>query len=270
MPTLVFAHANSYPAGTYEQLFERWRSAGWQVAAPQRFGHDPRFPVNSNWSHLRDELGAFVAGLGSGSEPVWLVGHSLGGYLSLMLACRLPERVRGVVMLDSPVVSGWRAHSVQVAKATGLIRRVSPGRIARRRRPVWPSAEAAAEHFAAKPLFARWDPVVLADYLGAGLEADPQAPDGGGVRLAFDRQIEARIYDTLPHHLPQLLRRHPPRCPVGFVGGTASREIRQVGLSATRALVGPRQRWMEGTHLFPMERPAETAAMVLELLETMR
>jgi pimeloyl-ACP methyl ester carboxylesterase len=268
LPTLVFAHANSYPAGTYEQLFERWRAAGWQVAAPQRFGHDPRFPVNSNWSHLRDELGDFVAGLGS--DPVWLVGHSLGGYLSLMLACRQPQRVQGVVMLDSPIVAGWRAHSVQVAKATGLIKRVSPGRIARRRRPVWPNAAAAAEHFATKPLFARWDPAVLADYMATGLEPDPTATGTGGVRLAFDRQIEARIYDTLPHHLPQLLRRHPPRCPVGFIGGTASREIRQVGLAATRALVGERQRWMDGTHLFPMERPAETAMRVLELLETMR
>jgi hypothetical protein len=66
------------------------------------------------------------------------------------------------------------------------------------------------------------------------------------VRLAFRREVETRIYNTLPHHLGALLHRHPPRCPVAFIGGTQSAD--------------------EGSHLFPMERPDETAAVVLGLL----
>ena len=31
-----------------------------------------------------------------------------------------------------------------------------------------------------------------------------------------------------------------------------------------------RLQWMEGSHLFPMEKPADTAALVLDLLEGMR
>ena len=40
--TLVFSHANGFPAGTYRVLFEQWRAAGWHVLAPEKFGHDPR------------------------------------------------------------------------------------------------------------------------------------------------------------------------------------------------------------------------------------
>jgi pimeloyl-ACP methyl ester carboxylesterase len=259
--TIVFSHANGFPAGTYRVLFEAWRAAGYQVEAVERFGHDPRHPVTSNWPHLRDELTSFIDRL-QPVEPVHLVGHSLGGFLSLLAACRRPDLARSVLLLDSPVITGWRAHSVQVVKATGLIRRISPGKVSRRRRQHWPSSDAALQHFAAKAVFARWAAPVLADYIAAGTEA---APDGG-VQLRFDRGVETRIYETLPHHLPTLLKHHPPRCPVAFIGGTSSVEVRKVGLAATRALTHGGIDWLEGGHLFPMERPEETAQAVLRRL----
>jgi pimeloyl-ACP methyl ester carboxylesterase len=250
-------------------LFETWRTAGWRVLALPRFGHDPAYPVSSNWPHLRDELLQFVT-REAGPGPVHLVGHSLGGFLSLMAACRAPQRVADVVLLDSPVIAGWRAHSLHAAKLSGLIRRVSPGAVSRRRRWQWPSREAALAHFAAKHAFARWHPRVLADYIAAGMEPDdtPGAA-AGAVRLAFHRDVETRIYETLPHHLGALLKRHPLRCPVAFIGGTQSVEVRQVGLAATRALVGPRLQWVEGSHLFPMEQPEATAQAVLQALAAM-
>lgn len=261
MKTLVFSHANSYPAGCYRLLFERWRAAGWRVEALDRFGHDPRFPVTGDWRRLRDQLIHFIEHDVRPDGPVALVGHSLGGMLSLMAACRRPELVDGLVMLDSPVVAGLRAAAIAVAKTTGLIHRYPPSRIARERRQGWPDRAAVHAHFAAKKAFARWDPRVLADYVQAGFEAAD-----GQVRLRFRREIEAHIYRTLPHHLPLLLRLRPPQCPVAFVGGTRSRELRQAGAAASRALAGEHWRWMEGSHLFPFEKPLETADLVLELL----
>lgn len=260
--TLIFSHANGFPAGTYRKLFATWADAGWRVLALDKFGHDPAFPVVSNWRPTRDELIAFIEHSGA-QAPVHLVGHSLGGYLSLLVACRRPDLTAGVVLMDSPVLSGWRAHSVRVAKLTGLIGRVSPARVSRRRRRHWPSDEAVRAHFEPKRAFARWDPAVLDDYLATGFEPDP----AGGVQLAFSREVETRLYNTLPHHLGALLHAHPPRCPVSFIGGTQSAEIRQVGLAATRRLVHDRLLWIEGSHLFPMERPDETAAAVLKLLK---
>lgn len=260
--TIVFAHANGFPAGTYRVLFDAWRAAGCEVVAPEKFGHDPAYPVRSNWSPTRDELLAFVARTVPGRR-VHFVGHSLGGILSLLAACKRPDLAASVVMIDSPLVGGWRAHGVQVFKATGLIRRVSPAKVSYRRRWQWPSADAVHDHFSAKAAFARWDPRVLADYIACGFEPDPAS---GGVRLAFRREVETRFYNTLPHHIERMMHRHPPRCGVHFIGGTQSAEMRQAGMEATRRLVRGRITMIEGTHLFPMERPEETAAAVLRAM----
>jgi pimeloyl-ACP methyl ester carboxylesterase len=287
--TIVFAHANGFPAGTYEPIFDVWRAAGWRVEAPERFSHDARYPVTSNWPRLRDQLTDFI--VARELAGAILVGHSLGGLVSLMAACKRPDLVGGLVMLDSPIVTGWRAHSVHMAKRTGLIERVGPGVIAKRRRHEWPSRDAVHAHFAAKSVFARWDARMLAAYVRAGFDEvrtaasveagagpagsapvdDRTAPGADAkVVLAIHRDVEARIYNTLPHHLPALLKKHPPRCPVGFIAGTRSAEMRQGGFDGARKIAGARWRWIEGTHLYPMERPDDTAHLVLELLGTMK
>lgn len=259
---IVFSHANGFPAGTYRVLFEVWRAAGHAVHAVEKFGHDPAWPVTSNWPKLRDQLVHCIEH--EVGAPAVLVGHSLGGLLSLLAACRRPDLASGLVMIDSPVITGWRAHSLQVIKATGLVKRVSPGRVSRTRRREWPSRDAVREHFAAKAVFARWDPRVLEDYVQCGFEER----DGKTV-LAFQREIETRIYDTLPHHFGTLLHRHPPRCPVAFIAGTQSAEMRQAGIAASRALAHGRFATIEGGHLFPMEKPEETAAAVLQWVDGM-
>lgn len=262
MKTIVFSHANGFPAGTYRLIFEAWRAAGFTVHAIEKYGHDPGFPVTSNWPHLRAQLIDFIEREVGG--PAFLVGHSLGGYLSLMAASRRPELARGLVMLDSPVLSGWKARAVQVAKAVGASGRLGPGQVSRRRRQQWDSHDAAFEHFAAKPAFARWAPGVLHDYIASGTEAH-----GPGHRLSFRREVETAIYNNIPHHLARLLRLHPLRCEMAFVRGTESVEVRQVGLRTTERLAQGNVTAIEGSHLFPLERPAETAATVLKLIESM-
>jgi len=258
LPPIVFSHGNGFPAGTYSRLFEAWRQAGHAVHAVERFGHDPRWPVTSNWPHLRDQLIAFIEA--EAGQPALLVGHSLGGMLSVMAASRRPDLARGVLLLDSPVIGGWRAHSLHMAKLTGLMPRITPARITRVRRQHWPSRATAREHFAAKSVFARWDPRVLDDYVTHGV-----VRDGRQWSLAFDREVEARIYETLPHHLGRLLARHPLRCPLAFIGGRQSVEARQAGVALTHRLAGNRFEWTAGTHLFPMEHPDEAAALVLKM-----
>ncbi|WP_431102675.1 alpha/beta fold hydrolase [Roseateles noduli] len=260
--TLVFSHANGFPAGCYRVLFDRWRDAGWTVHALPRIGHDPRYPVTSNWPHLRDELLHFIQDEVKPTAPVMLVGHSLGGLLSLLVACRKPSLAQGLVMLDSPVIDGWRAHSLRVVKSAGLIKRVSPGKVSHQRRYEWPSLEEAHAHFAAKNKFARWDPRVLKDYIASGFDAH----EDGQVRLGFTREIETRIYNTLPHNLPRILHGHAPKCPVAFIAGTQSEELRQANAAGSKALAKDLFRWFEGTHLYPFERPDDTAALVLELM----
>jgi len=261
-PTLVFSHANGYPAASYRQLFALWRAAGWRVLAVDQFGHDPRYPVTSNWPHLRDQLIDFV--VDQAPRGAFLVGHSLGGLLSLLAAAKRPDLAHGLVLLDSPVITGWRAHTVQVLKRSRMLHRLGPGKVSQTRRHEWPSRQAAFDHYATKSIFARWAPGMLADYIAAGTRRV-----GGKTVLAFDRAVETRIYDTLPHHLGSVLQRHPLQCPVAFIAGTRSAEIRQGGLETARRLAGDRLVWLEGSHLYPMEKPVQTAEAVLALLASM-
>jgi len=99
---------------------------------------------------------------------------------------------------------------------------------------------------------------MLRDHIAAGLKPDP-GPHGG-VRLAFSREVETRLHNPLPDHFGMLLQRNPPQCPVAVIGGTRSRaEGRQVGMAATRAVTCGRIDWLDGTHLFPVEQPLQTA-----------
>ncbi len=267
--TIVFSHANGFPAGTYRLLFEAWRAAGWRVLAVEKYGHDVRFPVTSNWPHLRDQLLHFIdheAGA-SAAAPVVLVGHSLGGFLSVLAAAQQPLSVAGVVLLDSPILSGLPARLVQFFKATGVGERYSPGFVSKRRRQHWPSRDAAFDHFVGKTAFARWQPEVLRDYIRSGIEVNTGGVAiGQGHRLAFRREVETLIYNTLPHHINRVVRTHPLACPVAFIGGTESAEVRQAGLRATLRLTAGRVSWIVGSHLFPFEKPEHTAAEVLRWL----
>ena len=266
-PTLVFSHANGYPAATYRQLFALWRAAGWQVLAVPMFGHDPHYPVTNNWPRLRDQLIDFIDA--QAPQGAYLVGHSLGGLLSLLAASKRPDLAQGLVLLDSPVFTGWRSHTVQALKRSRLIQRLGPGKVSATRRHAWPSRQAAFDHFAAKPKFARWAPGVLADYIACGTHRVPGHP-GGQMELRFTRDVETRIYNTLPHHLGRVLQRHPLRCPAGFIAGTRSTEIRQGGVEGARRLAGGHLLWLDGSHLYPMELPQQTADAVLALLQRLQ
>ena len=242
-------------------LTHNLKSRGFQVKAIEKFGHDPRYPVTSNWPFLVQQLADFTAHeVEKSGQPAFLVGHSLGGFLSLMCAARHPELgglpVRGVILLDSPIVGGWRATALSVAKRARLVGSVSPGAVSRKRKQAWSSRDEALAHFAGKKMFTRWNPQVLSDYIDHGTQ-----DAGPGQRvLSFDRNIETAIYNTLPDNLEAILKRHPLKCPVSFIGGRQSVEMRMVGMALTEKITKGRTMILDGTHLFPMEKPVAAAA----------
>ncbi len=258
LPPIIFSHGNSFPAGTYRMLFGELRRRGFKVKAVDKFGHEERYPVTDNWPHLVQQLADFAkAETDRIGGPAFLVGHSLGGLLSLMAAARHPELVYGVLLIDSPILGGWRATSVGVAKTTQIIGAVSPGAISRQRRNSWPDIDTAVEHFRHKKAFAHWDAQVLRDYVEHGMHDE----DGKRV-LSFRREVETAIYNTIPDNLDRLLKRHPLKCPAAFLGGRHSVEMRQVGMAMTEKITKGRIMMLDGSHLFPMEQPVATAAAI--------
>ena len=258
LPALHFAHANSFPAATYGVFFAALAQRYALTALPMH-AHDPTYPVTDGWTHLQREL--IDALLARHSTPVILVGHSLGGMLSLMVAKARPDLVRCVVLLDAPVVAGWRALLLRVAKASNLDEGFSPARFSVKRRNLWADRDSAYTHFAAKPMFAIWPEQVLRDYVEHGTVAHPD-----GVTLRFTRETESAVYRSLPHRMGAVARGQFP-VPVGFIGGTDSAECRQAGLAATRRLVRQNFVQIPGGHLFPLESPEVAADATHAMIE---
>jgi len=261
-PLIIFSHGNSFPASTYSVLFQSLKARGFQVKAIEKFGHDPRYPVTSNWPHLVQQLADFTSKeVEKSGKPAFLVGHSLGGFLSLMCAAEHPilggQPVRGVLLIDSPVLGGWRATALSMAKRAQLVGSITPGAVSSKRRQQWLSRDEVLAHFRSKKPFARWDEQVLRDYIEHGTH------DAAGQRLlSFDRDVETAIYNTLPHNLDRLLKANPLKCPAAFIGARQSSEMKQVGMAMTEKVTKGRIMMLDGSHLFPMEKPIATAAAI--------
>lgn len=259
-PLIVFSHGNSFPASTYSVMLDELRRRGFRVEAIEKFGHDPRYPVTNNWPHLVDQLSDFLQAF-KHHDQLYLVGHSLGGFLSLMAAAQNPKLVKGVVLMDSPLVAGWRANVLRMSKHLSVAERFTPAAVSRKRRESWGSEQEALEHFQSKRVFAKWHPQVLRDYVAFGTH-DQTTTTGMQRVLSFDRDIETRIYRTLPDHIEGYIQRHPLHCKAALIGGLQSKELKRVGLKFSRRITQGRVFNVDGTHLFPMEHPIVTAAAV--------
>ncbi|MBJ9976614.1 alpha/beta hydrolase [Pseudomonas sp. S75] len=253
---IFFVHANGFPSATYGKLFAAL-APDYQVLHLDRHGHDPRFPVNDNWLCLVDEL---LHHLAAQSTPVWGVGHSLGGVLHLHAALRRPELYRGVVMLDSPLLTRADQWVIRTAKGLGLIDRLTPAARTAGRREAFPDRESAHRYFASKALFRAFDPDCLQAYVDHGLEQAEQ-----GVRLHFDASTEMRIYRSIPHTSPAPARQL--QVPLAMVRGQHSGVVRRHHALAVRRLPRGECHSVPGGHMFPLERPLDTASLIKGLFD---
>lgn len=256
--TIHFAHANGFPAPTYNKIFAHLTN-DFAVGYLARHAHNPLFPVTENWFRLKDELREELVKRYAGA-PIVGVGHSLGGVLHLLVAAENPELYRRIVLLDAPVISRLSSSGLRILKMTRLIDRYSPSQITRFRRNLWATRDEAFEHFRRKPKFAAFDAEVLRDYVRHGLVETEK-----GFELFFKPSIEAAIYRTIPHDLPRLRGR--VKIPVDYIGGTDSREARLARLSFMRKHFPIDFHFIKGSHLFPFENPLATAEKLVEIIK---
>lgn len=232
-------------------------SRRYRLSSIEAIGTDERYPVTEGWPHLVDQL---IHSLENrGGDPVCGVGHSLGGYLTFLAAVRRPELFRSVVLLDAPVIGGFRGRMLGATKRLGIVDRVTPALVTRDRRSHWESREQAKAHFRSRRLFHHFAEECLDDYVRHGLVAD----GSGSLRLRIDPLVEYQIYRTIPHDMVRHLKKL--EVPAGFIGGERSEVVRRVGLAAMRPKFGLRK--VPGGHLFPFEHPGESAAAIEQLLD---
>jgi pimeloyl-ACP methyl ester carboxylesterase len=256
-PKIHFAHANGFPARTYSKLFALLEN-DFEIGWLERHGHNPKFPVTDNWRYLRDELREEIER--RYTEKIIGIGHSLGGVLHFLVAVENPELYRQIILLDAPVISRLSSHGLRILKMTRLMDRYSPSQMTRFRRNLWRSREEAFEHFKRKPKFDAFDEDVLRDYVRFGT-----IQTGKGFELFFSPKTEAKIYRTIPHHLPKF--RGKLKIPAAYIGGSFSREGELARLSFMKKHFPIDFYQIEGSHLFPFENPPATAEIIKKIVK---
>ncbi|MBY5924082.1 MULTISPECIES: alpha/beta fold hydrolase [unclassified Halomonas] len=254
-PTLLFAHANGFPGGSYRSLLAPLKER-FDIQPLDRLGHHPDFPVGHNWLALRDEYLDSTRDL---PGPFIGVGHSMGGVITAMAARQAPERFQAVVMLDPPLMLGLDAMAMRLSKWLGMVDRVTPAGKSKGRRARWESRDAMRAQLRRKGLFRAFTPEALDDYIEAGTTV---LEDGSAV-LSYDPDIEVEIFRHLPHHLDRLPRE--VSVPIGVLAG-ASSDLLTPSRCRRLSRRGIVLETVPGTHMFPMEQPDATREALLSMI----
>ncbi|MDX1804181.1 MAG: alpha/beta hydrolase [Alcanivorax sp.] len=258
-PVLAFAHANGIPGHSYDHFLQPL-AGNYRLHVVEKLGHDPAYPVDRNWHSLSLELEAELQTL---PRPIVGVGHSLGAVLMFLVARRRPQWFRSLVMLDPPLLNGWHGTMMRLAQLTGQVDRVTPAGKSQGRLDYWADWSSVQSYFHSRGFFRAFDPHCLEDYLKAGLE-----PWQDGWRLAFRPDVEVAIFRNTPTAVTAGSRLAVPgalvtgrQSPKPF-HDCARRHVRRHHML---------HRLAEGSHMYPLEKPEQTAQLLqdtLAVLET--
>ena len=267
---ITFLHANGYPSGVYRQFFAALRNHA-TVHAPAILETEPASAAHQRWPMMLDQALDALQSLPPGTSKKKgatprhvLVGHSMGGYIALQAAARHMDAIRDVVLIDSPIPTGWRANVLTFAQLSGLAYKSGPAPVAARRRDIWLSREAAREFFASKAFVQTWADGVLDDFIEHAI-----IDSADGVTLKVPRDTERDIYAHIVHRsaLKALRRLKRGGVNVSFIAGERSEETRLAGFEDNERLFAPRFKRLPTGHLIPMEAPQACADAVLAALK---
>ncbi len=182
-PGLVFVHGGAAHAHWWTHVAALFAS-NYRIAAIDLSGHgdsDRRAVYSLNaWT---DEVVAVADAADMAGLPI-VIGHSMGGFVTLATAARHSDRLAGGVVIDSPVVKADPE--------------MDTGRRDNFRNPkVYPDAATAIARFRTVPEQDHYEPFVMADVAARSLH-----PCDGGVTWKFDPRIflpdRAAADDLLP------------------------------------------------------------------------
>lgn len=253
--SLLFAHANGFNAGTYRHLLEpladdmRLYSVDLRGHGKSTLAANPK--GMSSWHIYRDDLLRLVQELDG--RPKMLVGHSMGATVSLMAAAARPNWATGLVLVEPVILPPRDLRWLNIMRALGLIDRLYPMVAkAKRRRSIWPSAEAMFDAYRGRGAFRTWPEEVVRDYVEGGTV---DYLEDGQVRLACTPGWEAANYSSGPPDVWDDIANL--RCPATLVVGakrsTCPEPVIEMMLKLKPDLTVVRVG--EASHFLPMETP---------------
>lgn len=172
---LVFVHGGGAHAHWWTHVAATF-SGPFRVLALDLSGHgDSGHRAHYSLEQWTDEVMTVAAGGGIDGPPV-VIGHSMGGMVTIATAARYGGRVGGAIICDSPVTEpDPEIGAYRLREAFGRPR-------------VYPSIEEAVAHFRTVPAQAHY-----LDYVTDHVARHSVRPVEGGFRWKFDRGVFAQF-----------------------------------------------------------------------------
>jgi pimeloyl-ACP methyl ester carboxylesterase len=232
-PPVVFLHGWGLDHRVYKRALARLVAGGVRVVAPALpgFGGTAPLPGGAK-AHTLVEFGAWIADFLDAidvTEPVQVMGHSFGGGVAIVFAHDHPDRVRGLVLINSIGASAW-------ARKGAILQTMAQRPIwdwgIHLGRDLWPLAQAR-----------RVLPVIVAEAL-PNLAREP---------TAFWRVAGIARSADLTRELEELKRRH---LPVMVLWGNRDKIITREAFEEMCELLGdPPAVTVEGSHAWLIADP---------------
>lgn len=267
-PVLHFIHGNSYSGLTYLPL--------WQRLYPHFdiFLHDAQGHGDSDhgggfigWNEsaeLAVEIARTKLPQLYGNAPVYGVGHSFGGILSLLMSQRQPTLFNELVLLDPILFLPSMIIPMRGLSWLHLYSLNPYAKRARRRRSTWPTRDQALAGLHQRGMFKGWHDEALQAYVDHAMHEG----ESGQWELKCLPEREAEIFSSYARGLWPYITRQL-HVPTHVFGGLQTYPFVRKSLEKWQQRNDKVQlSWCPGGHCFMLEAPQETAAAIINVLPT--
>ncbi len=262
---LHFLHANGYPPGCYQPLFELLQKHYHVFGMKLRpLWGDAKAEELKYWHPLSDDLLRFIEG--RETKSVIGVGHSIGAVVTLRAALRDPGKFRALALIDPVLFMPGFMVLWHAFRILGLGERFHPLiKGAKKRRSVFDNLETVYRGYRSRDIFRYMSDENLKVYI----EGITQPKPDGGFELVYSPEWEAQIYRTGMHDF-DILRDLPKlEMPTLFIRGRETDTF----FESTARLIKRKQPNVrvetleKSTHLLPLERPKEVFDIMQSFLK---
>jgi pimeloyl-ACP methyl ester carboxylesterase len=250
---IFFAHANGFPGGSYSPLFEALKP--YEASYVDSISEDIE-EVQPRLKPLAAKLEKVIEQ--RFDQPIIGMGHSLGAILMFFVAIERPELFQHVVLMDPPFFRPAKRLLVSNVRKVGLGNIVPVAAKAAKRRYEFDSPEEAEAYYSERGLFKFTHPETVPLYVRHGLIRDESS-----WKLRIPPDFERAVYLNLPYKLDY----HRLQVPSSFLYGNRHDVLSKADIRWLKGTFTSTQFIeVEGSHMFPLERPGLVAEVLKGIL----
>jgi len=184
---LLFFHGNGLPKSSYSELLDLIPIT---VQGPERLQNFSQIAQARSWRPILEEVKANI--LNNSADII--MGHSMGGVLSLWSMSELSHMTsKTIVVLDPVLFAAPTNLLIEMTSRLNILGKIIPEpKVALRRKSVFKDHQHALEYFKTKKVFQNFTELSLKNYVQSFIQKED------GIYLPISAQEEALVFQHMP------------------------------------------------------------------------